>query len=56
MPKYPRQTLYHVLHTAKSTRQIGVGKKAFCRVPFIGHTVKSLPSAKKQTAKNFLEN
>jgi len=48
--------LYHVLHTAKNTRQIGVGKEAFCRVPFIGHTVKSLPSAKKQTTKNFLEN
>ena len=36
---YTRQSLYRVLHTANGTRQIGVGKEDFCRVPFIGHTV-----------------
>ena len=54
--KYPRQTICRVLHTAKGTRQIGVGKEALCRVSFIRHTGKSLPSAKKHTAKNFSEN
>jgi len=38
------------------TRQIGVGKEVVCRVPFIEHTAKSLPSAKKHSAKIFSEN
>ena len=49
--KYTQQTICRVLHTAKGTRQIGVGKEVLCRVPFIGHTTKSLPSAKKHSAK-----
>ena len=48
-PKYPRHTLCCVLHTAKDTRQIGVGKQDLCCVTFIGHTAKSLPSVKKNT-------
>jgi len=46
-----------VLHTAKSTRQIGVGKEVFCRVPFIGHMVKEFAECQKTHGKEFfLEN
>ena len=42
--------------TVCCTRQTGVGKEVLCRVLFIGHIAKSLPSAKKHSAKKFLEN
>jgi hypothetical protein len=38
---------------AHGKRQTGVGKEILCRVPFIGHTANSLPSAKKHSAKKF---
>ena len=43
-------------HDVCCTRQIGVGKEVLCRAPFIRHMAKSLPSAKKHSAKIFSEN
>jgi len=32
--------------TAKATRQTSIGKGCFCRVPFVGHTAKSMRCAR----------
>jgi len=45
-PICTRQSLYRVPHTAKPTRQPGIGKAGLCRVLYIGHTAKPLPCAK----------
>ena len=37
--------LCRVPHTAKRTRQPGIGKAGLCRVLYIGHTAKGLPCA-----------
>jgi len=58
-----KHTAKAFLHTAKplpcvahGKQQTGVGKEVLCRVPFIGYTANSLPSAKKHSAKKFSEN
>jgi len=42
-----------VPHTAKGTRQTGIGKASLCRVQLLGHTAKPLPSAKGDPRQNF---
>jgi len=52
-PKSPRQKVCRVPHTAKGTRQTGIGKASLCRVQLLGHTAKPLPSAKGDPRQNF---
>ena len=44
-PIYTRQRLCRVLHSAKSTRQKKSRQRRLCRVSFVGHSAKPLPSA-----------
>jgi hypothetical protein len=42
---------HYQLHSAKGTRQRFRPQRRLCRVPFVGHSAKALPSAKKHSAK-----
>ena len=44
-PICTRQRLCRVLHSAKSTRQKKSRQRRLCRVSFVGHSAKPLPSA-----------
>ena len=42
-----RQRLCRVRHSAKGTRKKNYRESSLCRVPFVGHSAKPLPSAKE---------
>jgi hypothetical protein len=50
--KNTRQSLCRVLHSAKDTRKRNCRHRALCRVHFVGHSAKPLPSAKCRTRQN----
>ena len=50
--KNTRQSLCRVPHSAKSTRQNSGRQRGLCRVFFIGHSAKALPSADTRQRKN----
>jgi hypothetical protein len=45
--KNTRQRLCRVLHSAKDTRKRDCRQRVLCRVHFVGHSAKLLPSAKR---------
>ena len=51
-PKYTRQRLCRVPHSAKGTRQKINRQRCLCRVLFVGHSAKPLPSARKTLGKD----
>jgi hypothetical protein len=51
MQFYTRQTLCRVLHSAKNARRTVHRQQPLCRVLFVGHSAKTLPSAKWHSAK-----
>jgi hypothetical protein len=50
--KNTRQSLCRVLHSAKDTRKRKYRQRRLCRVHFVGHSAKPLPSAKSRTRQN----
>jgi hypothetical protein len=47
-----RPKLCRVLHSAKDTRKRKYRQRGLCRVHFVGHSAKPLPSAKSRTRQN----
>ena len=50
-PKYTRQRLCQVPHSAKATREKNGWQSSLCRVPFVGHSAKLLPCAETALGK-----
>ena len=55
-PICTRQRLCRVLHSAKNTRQINRRQRRLCRVSFVGHLAKPLPSADTRQSWNRKKN
>jgi hypothetical protein len=49
-----RPKLCRVLHSAKDTRKRKYRQRGLCRVHFVGHSAKPLPSAKSRTRQRLL--